>query len=212
MLRAIRTCGILLAAIWLASCADAQNPAPAWQYKVEAFGNIAHGRFYNGSHIWGKGLDYGGGVGIRPFSGWLHRFGFEFQLARLKKADPISARSSQDLSSRLVMGNVVFHFRNGEKMQPFVFGGLGHVSVDYTSRCTDCVFDVDPVTGKLVSRGVTVSRTQEGKTGLTFGAGLKIAPFKHLSIRPELLFVDTTPGSGANWGWVRIQIGLGVHF
>jgi opacity protein-like surface antigen len=133
-------------------------------------------------------------------------------MARLKKADPITARSSQDLSARLVMGNVLFHFRNGEKTQPFVFGGVGHVSVDYTSRCTDCVFDVDPVTGKLVSRGVTESHTQAGKTGLTFGAGLKIAPIKYLSVRPELLLVDTTPGSGPNWGWLRIQIGLGVHF
>ena len=212
MLRANWIRCILLAAGWLANCASVQDGPPAWQYKVEAFGNIAHGRFYNGSHVWGKGLDYGGGVGIRPFSGWLHRFGFEFQLAHLKKAGDISARSSQDLSARLLMANVIFHFRNGEKTQPFVSGGLGHVTVDYTSRCTDCVFDVDPVTGKLVSRGVTVSHTQEGKTGVTFGAGLKIAPIKHLSVRPELLFVDTTPGSGPNWGWVRVQIGLGVHF
>lgn len=212
MHRARGICCILLAAAWLANCLNAQDEPPAWQYKVEAFGNIAHGRFYTGSHVLGKGLDYGGGVGIRPFSGWLHRLGFEFQLARLKKAQQLGAQSSQDLRSRLAMANVVFHFRNGERTQPFVFGGLGHVAVDYTHRCTDCVFDVDPVTGNLVSRGVTESRTQDSKTGVAFGAGLKIAPARHLSIRPELLLVDTTPGSGANWGWLRLQLGLGLHF
>jgi len=212
MLRMKRTFGILLTAGGLAIAANAQDEAPAWQYKVEAFGNIAHGRFYNGDHVWGKGLDYGGGIGVRPFPGWLHRLGFEFQMARLSKAEQNNPSVSQDLSSRLLMANAVYHFRDGERVQPFVFGGLGHVTVDYTSRCKDCVFDVDPVTGKLVSRGLIESITKGSKTGVTLGAGLKIALNKHLSVRPELLFVDTTPGSGANWGWVRLQIGLGAHF
>ena len=123
--RARVSCCILLTAAGLANCLNAQDQAPAWQYKVEAFGNIAHGRFYNGSHVWGKGLDYGGGVGIRPFSGWLHRLGFEFQMARLRKAEQLSAQSSQDLSSRLAMANVVFHFRNGERTQPLCSAGSG---------------------------------------------------------------------------------------
>ena len=52
MLRMKRTLGILLTAGGLAICAKAQDETPAWQYKVEAFGNVAHGRFYNGDHVW----------------------------------------------------------------------------------------------------------------------------------------------------------------
>jgi len=56
------------------------------------------------------------------------------------------------------------------------------------------------------------SRSEGSKAGVVFGAGLKMAVHRRLSIRPELLLVDTTPGSGWNWEWVRLQIGLGVHF
>ncbi len=204
---------ILLAVTWLVGPSMAQNqPESAWPYKAEVFANVAHGRFYHGDHLWGKGLDYGGGVGFRPFSGKLRRLGFEVQATRLRKSEELSASVSQNLKSHLIMANALYHFRSDTKTQPYVFGGLGHVNVDYTYRCVDCVFDQDPITGELVSRGVTESRSKGSKLGVTLGAGMKIAVHRHLSIRPELLFVDTTPGSGFNWAWVRLQIGLGVHF
>ena len=132
-------------------------------------------------------------------------------MARLKTSKTTSAYPAVNLSSRLVMANVLYHFRNGAKTQPYVFGGLGHVKADYYRRCTACVFDVDPVTGALVPR-ITEDIASGSKVGVTIGAGLKIAVIRHVSIRPELLFVDTTPGSGANWAWVRLQIGVGAHF
>jgi opacity protein-like surface antigen len=208
-----RTLGIVLAVAWLSCPTKAQEqPAPDWQYKVEVFGNIAHGRFYHGAHVWGKGLDYGGGVGVRPFNGWLRRLGFEVQMARMKKSEELSAAQSQSLSSRLVMANALYHFHSGTKAQPYVFVGLGHVKADHVRLCRDCILDWDPVTGKPVSRGVTEWRNEGSKMGVTTGVGLKIAVHRHLSIRPELLLVNTTPGSGWNWGWVRLQIGLGAHF
>ncbi len=146
------------------------------------------------------------------FRGGLRKLGFELQLAHLNQGELKSTGTSQQLDSRLLMGNVLYHFRSGARTQPYVFGGVGHVRVAYSQQCVDCVFDVDPITGELVSRGVSKSRTQAGKTGVTLGAGLKIAVQRHLSVRPELLFVDTTGGSGWNWGWVRLQIGLGLHF
>ena len=204
--------GIILAASGLVLPSRAQEPpAPEWKYTVEAFGNIAHGRFYYGSHVWGSGLDYGGGFGVRPFPGKLHRLGFEVQMARLKTSKATSAYPFVNLESRLVMANILYHFRNGAKTQPYVFGGLGYVKADYHRRCTACVFDVDPVTGELVPR-ITDDIASGSKVGITFGAGLKVAVFRHMSIRPELLIVDTTPGSGWNWGWVRLQIGVGAHF
>jgi hypothetical protein len=45
------------------------------------------------------------------------------------------------------------------------------------------------------------------KMGVTVGAGMKVAVHRRVSIRPEVLFVDTTPGSGWNWGWVRGPVG-----
>ena len=205
--------GVVLAVTWLVRPSMTQNQSKSeWPYQVEVFGNVAHGRFYHGDHLWGKELDYGGGVGFRPFSGKLQGLGFEVQATRLTKSEELNAAVSQSLKSRLIMANALYHFRNGMKTQPYVFGGLGHVNVDYTRRCVDCVFDEDPITGKLVSRVVTESRSMGSKVGVTLGAGLKIAVHRHLSIRPELLFVDTTPWSGFNWAWVRLQIGLGAHF
>lgn len=213
MFEAKKFLGILLGLGWLTYPLSAQEEqAQPWRYKAEIFGNIAHGRFYHGDNLWGKGADYGGGVGVRPFSGRLRGFGFELQLAHLNQGVLTSTGSSKQLDSRLLMGNVLYHFRSGARTQPYVFGGVGRVKVDYTHRCVDCVFDEDPITGELVSRGVTDSRAQAGKTGVTLGGGLKIAVQRHLSIRPELLLVDTTGGSGWNWGWVRLQIGLGLHF
>jgi opacity protein-like surface antigen len=204
--------GIILAAPWLVHPSRAQEPpAPEWKYTAEVFGNIAHGRFYHGDHVWGSGLDYGGGFGVRPFPGKLHRLGFEVQLARLKKSGAKGPYPAENLDSRLIMANAVYHFRNGAKTQPYVFGGLGLVKVDYYRRCVTCVFDVDPVTGEWIPR-VTEDIMSGSKVGVTFGAGLKIALHRRLSIRPELLFVDTTPGSGWNWAWVRLQIGVGAHF
>ncbi len=206
--------GIILAAPWLVHPSRAQEPpAPEWNYTAEAFGNFALGRFYHGDHVWGSGLDYGGGFGVRPFPGKLHRLGFEVQLARLKTSGTRGSSFSQELDSRLVMGNVLYHFRNGAKTQPYVFGGLGHVKVNYaSSSCGGCVYYVpDPVTGEVVPR-VDEERIIDSKIGITFGVGVKASLFRHVSIRPELLFVDTTPGSGWNWGWVRLQLGVGAHF
>ena len=203
---------IILAAPWLVHPSKAQEPpAPEWKYTAEVFGNIAHGSFYNGNHVWGSGLDYGGGFGVRPLPGKLHRLGFEVQVARLKTSKTTSAYPFVNLDSRLVMANVLYHFRSEAKTQPYVFGGLGHVKADYHRRCTACVFDVDPVTGEWIPR-ITDSIASGSKVGVTLGTGLKIALFRHLSIRPELLLVNTTAGSGWNWGWVRLQIGVGAHF
>ena len=203
---------VLVALTGLVHRSKAQEQvAPEWPYKVEVFGTIAHGGFYNGRHVWGRGLDYGGGLGFRPFSGKLHRLGFEVQAARLKTSEATTVYPSLTMDSRLFMANAVCHFRDGTKAQPYVYGGLGRVDVDYYRRCVACVFDRDPVTGELVPR-VTEENVSGSKLGVTLGAGLKIALHNHLSIRPELLFVNTTPGSGWNWGWVRLQIGLGAHF
>jgi opacity protein-like surface antigen len=191
----------------------AQNQQPsAWTYTVEVVGNVAHGRLYLGDNLWGSGTDWGVGAEVRPLSGWLDRLGFEIQVVRLEDSGSLGSQVSHRLSATLVVADARYHFRGHARVQPYLFGGLGHVSADYTYSCTDCVFDRDPATGGLVSRGVQESRDKGSKNGFAFGAGLELAARRHVSIRPELLFADTTPGSGYNWGWVQMQIGLGVRF
>jgi hypothetical protein len=76
----------------------------------------------------------------------------------------------------------------------------------------DCVFDWDPATGDWVSRGVSESRDQGSEVAVTLGAGAKVAVQRHLWIRPEVLLASTAFGAAYEWSWVRVQVGLGVHF
>jgi opacity protein-like surface antigen len=188
------------------------RPAPAWAYTVEAHGGVGNGRLYLGDSLWGSGPDWSVGAGVRPFSGWSDRLGFDVLWVRLKDSGSSGSQVSHRLSASLVAANVVYHFRGRTRIQPYLFGGLGHLNADYTYRCVDCVFDPDPVTGMPVSRGVEDWRDKGSKTGFTYGGGVKVAVQRQLSIRPQLLLADTTPGSGYNWTWVQAEIGLGVHF
>lgn len=179
---------------------------------MEVVGNVANGRLHLGDSLWGSGGDWGVGAELRPLSGWLDRLGFEIQVVRLHDTESPSSQVSQRLNATLVVADARYHFRGHARIQPYLFAGLGHVSADYTYSCTDCVFDRDPVTNVLTSRGVQESRDKGSKNGFAFGTGLELAVRRHVSIRPELLLADTTPGSGYNWSWVQVQIGLGVRF
>jgi opacity protein-like surface antigen len=192
----------------LASAADEQT-AP-WHYRVELFGNAGAGRLNHGSRNWGRGADYGFGIGVRPFSGALNGLGFEVQTAKLTD-EKGSAVLSSSLDTRFVAVNALYHFRGRTRFQPYLLGGYGRITADYYTRCTECVFDVDPVTGALTPRLVE-ERTRAAKAGVTFGAGMKIAVHRRFSIRPELFLLDTTPGTGWNFGRFRFQVGAGLHF
>jgi opacity protein-like surface antigen len=203
--------GLSLACGWAVLPMHAQNrQQEAWKYKVELLGDVAHGWFYHGDHILGDGLDYGGGVGIRPFSGRLNGLGFEARTSHLSDSGSSPAISSS-LDSRLIAINALYHFRSGKNVQPFVLAGIGHVKKEDSYSCTECVYMPDPVTGELVSIP-QYYHSKESKTGIVLGGGMKIALHRHLSIRPEIILADTTPGSGPNWTWFRCQIGVGVHF
>jgi opacity protein-like surface antigen len=201
--------GVLLAVATLPAPLPAQDDEPAWPYRLEIFGDLGRGRFANGTRVWGKGLDYGGGAGIRPFSGVLRGLGFEFRGAKL--SDEAAGVVPSTLDSRLFAVNAVYHFRGTTRVQPYILGGLGFVTAEYFTRCDVCVFDVDPTTGALIPRS-TQNRVEASKTGITLGGGVKVAVHRHLSIRPELFYADTTPGSGWNWNWFRLQIAVGLHF
>ncbi len=195
--------------IALPLCARDRQEQP-WKYKLEIFGDVAHGRFYNGDHLRGKGLDYGGGVGIRPFQGKLSGLGFEARIARLsghRSTESISSR----VDSRLIAVSALYHFRSGTTVQPFVSAGIAKIKEKDTYHCTACVFDRDPVTGAYISIPQDF-QSSGSKNGLILGAGIKLAIHRYISLRPEFLVADTTPGTGPNWSWCRFQIGMGLHF
>jgi opacity protein-like surface antigen len=207
-----KTLGILLLA-----AASSARPAAAqdwrngqWNYRFEVFGDAARGSFYNGDSNWGSGASYGGGVAVRPFSGWLHRFGFEARAAGLSDATGDS-RSSTRLDASLYAFDVVFHPANYSRVQPYVLGGVGLVNARYSRDCSVCVYNRDPLTGEMTPIPYHWE-TKDTKAGVSVGFGLKVAVQRRISIRSEMLYVDTTPGPGWNWGCLRLQVGVGLHF
>ncbi len=201
---------LLLAVCGLLHPLAGQDLAAGWMYRFEVFGEVARGTFYNGDSNWGNGLDLGGGIGFRPFSGKLRGLGFELRAARLSDEKAMGPGSAV-LASRFVSADALYHFRGRTRFQPYVLGGLGFVNAHYTGTCNQCVFNLDPVTHQLTPIPQEWE-TRASKAGLTLGFGLKIAAHRHISVRPEILFLNTTPGSGWNWAWLRAQVGVGWHF
>ncbi len=181
-----------------------------WNYRVEFFGDVAHGSFRNGSRTWGSGLDLGGGVGVRPFSGRLRGLGFEARFAHVAEEKGNPATLATNLEAKMIAVNALYHFRGRTRVQPFVYGGLGVPMVKYWSVCNTCVYTAPPSQG-----GVAIpqrSNVTTKKAGLNLGAGVKIGVSKWFSVRPEFSYLNTTPGAGWNFSWLRFQLGLGLHF
>jgi len=193
--------------------AQSSDPGVAggdWNYRVELFGDVAHGRFYSGSHKWGSGLDVGAGAGVRPFSGRLRGLGFEARFARVGEDQGDPGARATSLDATMIAANALYHFQGRTRVQPYVLGGIGVAMVNYSSVCNICVYTGPPSQG-----GVAIpqhSETKTNKAGLNLGAGIKIAITRRLSVRPEISVLNTTPGSGWNFEWVRFQMGLGFHF
>jgi hypothetical protein len=101
-----------------------ERQKPAWKYRIELFGNAGFGTFHNGDHSLGNGLDYGAGIGIRPFSGALKGFGVEGWMSRLTGSES-KPNISSSLDSRLLAISALYHFRSGTRVQPFVSAGMG---------------------------------------------------------------------------------------
>ncbi len=194
-----------------------QNPLAAqtlqdnrWLYRAEIFGDVAFGELDNGHARWGRGADFGGGVAVRPFSGWFRRIAFDLRAASLSDSNAFTI-STRRLDARLLASDIVFHLASQSRVQPYGLIGVGLVDVDYVFDCSACVYKLDPATG-VTSPIPYHWEARDTKTGITYGFGLKVAVHRRFSVRSEFLYVNTTAGSGWNWGWLRLQIGAGVHF
>lgn len=184
----------------------AQDAVRKWNYKREVYGSVGYGRFYHGDNFWGGGLEIGAGAGIRPFSGALRGVGLEVQLLRSGHFVRTSGAHSKEGTATSVAANGVYHFNN-RRVQPFVFGGVGMLKADFTLRGISEWIDAQ---GHHLER--TTERVDASKLAVGLGAGVKASIGRGFAIRPEVRFLDTTPGRGWNFGSIRFSIGVGYHF
>jgi len=168
-----------------------------WKYKGEVFGSVGLGRFYHGDHHLGSGLEYGGGLGIRPFSRGLRGLGFEILFNGLNFRRAWGGGYSYDGKMQTVGGDALYHFGRS-RTQLYLVGGVGLLNADYTYVAPN-----DPN---------YVEKSKGSKMAINFGAGIKARIALRLSVRPELRLIDTTIGKGYNWSYIRFSVALGYHF
>jgi hypothetical protein len=180
-----------------------------WIYRGEVFGTVGWGQFWHGDDSLGSGIEISGGVGFRPFQGKLRGLGFEVRVNQLQFDIQQSATHSTDGKALTLLGNALYHFSDS-KIQPYVMGGIGILKADYTQQGYSEWYDGGP--GGEYHEEYWTERVNASKMAINLGVGLKAAIRSNLSIRPELTLIDTTPGSGYNWGSLRLSIGVGYHW
>jgi len=180
-----------------------------WIYQGEVFGTVGWGRFWHGDDSLGSGIELGVGAGFRPFQGKLRGLGFEVRVNQLHHDVQTSATHSTDGKALALLGNALYHFGTS-KIQPYVMGGIGILKADYTRTGYSDWYDGGP-DGEHHEEYWT-ERVNASKMAINLGVGLKAAIRPNLSIRPELTLIDTTPGSGYNWGSLRVSLGVGYHW
>jgi|GEM_PF-6266516 len=173
-----------------------------WDYKGEVVGQIGWGRFYHGDGLVGSGSEWGGALGVKPFSGKLRRLGFEIHADRLSVGYELGNNSNQG-NVATVVGNVLYHFSDSG-VQPYLAGGFGVLRADYT---------------QLIRGGAVLGSTEDyvfkvdaNEMVMNIGAGVKARIVRGLAVRPEVRFYNTTMGSGYNFGSIRLSLGIGYYW
>lgn len=189
------------------------QPEPSLASRAMVIGHVGVAGAGSGKTVTGEGLEVGVAASVRPF-GAIPRLAVEAGVWALR--DPrqdVTPSSSAEMSAQQVAVRAAYSFRRSEaRLRPYLFGGLAVIHVDYESQCTDCVFDVDPATGRFVSRGTVTERIADTSAGFTLGTGMDIRWSRRVSLRPELSSSSTTPGSGWNWGWAALRVGVAYRF
>jgi hypothetical protein len=164
---------ILMGLLLLAPAALAQD----MERRGEVFGSLGGGKAYDDEGSLGKGLDMGGGVGIRL----TPNIGIEGQVNRIDYERNLFSGARFAGSAVFSTANLLYHFSKS-KAQPYVVGGFGFVHHENRSR-----FPGDEVLAKRTSNGFATN----------FGAGVKLFLNKKFSIRPEFrVFLADAAGSG----------------
>ncbi len=195
---------LLLSIMLLAAMSGMANgqDGNTWDYKGEVVGQMGWGRFYHGDGLVGSGAEWGGALGVKPFSGKLRRLGFEVHADRLSIGYELGNNLNEgDVTT--VVGNVLYHFSDSS-VQPYVAGGLGVLRADYT---------------ELIKGGAVLGSTEDyvfrvdtNEMVLNIAAGVKARLVRGLAVRPEVRFYNTTMGSGYNFGSIRLSLGIGYYW
>jgi opacity protein-like surface antigen len=176
-------------------------------------GHVGVAEAGTGKTLRGDGIEIGATAVVRPFSG-ARRLAIEADLSAFRQPRESAGQSfSKEMSAQqfAVRASYVFR-REGARARPYLFGGLAVIRVDYESQCIHCVFDVDPVTLRLISRGIVTERITDTSAGFTLGAGMDIGVTQAVILRPEWSSSSTTPGGGWNWYWGALRLGVGYRF
>lgn len=205
---------VTAAGLWLgAPAATLAQPAAPPAPRAMVVGHVGFAGAGSGKTVTGDGLELGATASVRPFAG-ARRVALEAGFAAFRDPrDTTRPDYSDEMSAQLFVARALYTFRREDgRARPYVVGGLAVIHINYESQCVDCVFDVDPFTGRLISRGTVTERIDDTKAGFTLGTGVDIRVTRAVTLRPEWSSSSTTPGSGWNWGWAAVRLGVGYRF
>jgi opacity protein-like surface antigen len=181
---------------------------PTWQPEVG--GSLAWGHTVRfGDQTFGDTPNLGLTLGARHETG----LGFEVEVNKTfgLTPDPVACSGvvpcigeafSGVRTTFITSGNVLYHF-SGNRIRPYVIGGIGVMWTDWASSITWARGNVHEI-----------MQRDDRDTGMviSFGGGLRIHVAEHLSVRPELRVYDSSALSRSNLTLVRASVGIGVNW
>jgi Outer membrane protein beta-barrel domain len=183
---------VIAVLLLMPSAASAQDYKARW----EVFGTVGYGGTWDDEGGVGKGLDVGGGFGVRA----IHKIGFEGSVNRIRHLREFSSSPVRfEGTAVFATANAVYHFSESQ-VQPYVIGGIG------------MLWHEDRSSGLLPSRP-PIDASGFAKN---FGGGIKVFLSKHVSIRPEFrIFIGDLGGIGGvepPFSVMRGSVGIGYHW
>ena len=176
----------------LPSAAFAQEYDEKW----ELFGTLGYGGTWDDEGGVGRGLDIGGGLGVRA----TRKLGFEGSVNRITHVREFNSSPVRFEGTAVFAGaNALYHFSES-KAQPYVIGGVGMLwHEDRTSG-------LGPPRPPIDASGFAYN----------FGGGIKVFLSKHVSLRPEVrVFIGDLGGLGGvepPFSLMRGSIGVSYHW
>ncbi len=164
---------------------------------MDAFMTVGWSKLWHGDDDHGAGIDVGGRFGFQPFGGKLSGLGVQ---GTFDRTEIHGGEISSDGNVTMGSADAVWHF-GPPNAQGFVSCGVGVMRADY-SWTGSTYFGTQDVPVRSISAT---------KIMIPLGFGLKFAVTKHLSIRPELRFIDGSVGKGFNHAMLMPSIGIGYQ-